>query len=263
VSTRDEPVPGWIDNVYGPTGVFVGAGVGFIKTLHCDASRIANIVPVDMAVNALIASAWEVGNKTRPENGDDIPIYNYVSSVQKPITWGEFMEKGSRHGIEVPTVRAGIRDWSGSARITHHSVLDLECGKSVHVNMPVQMENYGPFRIRVPGLVKIYKKINKFSDVISYFSTRDWKFTNDNVQLLWKKMDKGDRNLFDFNMDELDWEQYFHGYVRGVRIYLIKDELSTIPQAKIKYQRFVWIHQIMKYFLMFLIIRIVWSVGIT
>ena len=65
MASRDEPISGWIDNVYGPTGVFVGAGVGFIKTLHCDAERIANIIPVDMTVNALVASAWEVGTGPR------------------------------------------------------------------------------------------------------------------------------------------------------------------------------------------------------
>ena len=88
-------------------------------------------------------------------------------------------------------------------------------------------------------MVKIYKKINKFSDVISYFTTRDWKFTNDNVQSLWEKMEKGDKQLFDFNMDELNWEKFFYGYVRGVRTYLIKDDLSTVPQAKQKYKRYI------------------------
>ena len=65
VGTRSEPVSGWIDNLYGPTGVFVGAGTGFIKTIHVDGTKGANIVPVDMTVNALIVSAWEVANKPR------------------------------------------------------------------------------------------------------------------------------------------------------------------------------------------------------
>jgi hypothetical protein len=65
VATRHEPVCGWIDNIYGPTGVFVGAGTGFIKTLHGDGDKNANLVPVDMTVNALIVSAWEVANKPR------------------------------------------------------------------------------------------------------------------------------------------------------------------------------------------------------
>jgi fatty acyl-CoA reductase len=65
LSTRDEPISGWIDNVYGPTGVFVGAGTGFIETMHIDGETIANMVPVDMAVNALRVSAWEVASKPR------------------------------------------------------------------------------------------------------------------------------------------------------------------------------------------------------
>jgi fatty acyl-CoA reductase len=51
--------------MYGPTGVFVGAGTGFIKTIHVNGTKTANIVPVDMTVNALIVSAWEVANKPR------------------------------------------------------------------------------------------------------------------------------------------------------------------------------------------------------
>jgi fatty acyl-CoA reductase len=65
VATREEPVCGWIDNLYGPTGVFVGAGTGVIKTMHGDADKTTNMVPVDMAVNAVIVSAWEVANKPR------------------------------------------------------------------------------------------------------------------------------------------------------------------------------------------------------
>jgi fatty acyl-CoA reductase len=88
-------------------------------------------------------------------------------------------------------------------------------------------------------LLKIYKKINKFCDVISYFSTRDWKFTNKNVQELWQKLDEDDRKLFDFNLDELDWDKYFYTYVRGIRLYLLKDDVSTLPQAIARYKRYV------------------------
>lgn len=63
ISTYKEPLQGWIDNMYGPTGVAAGAGMGFLKSLHCDGSMKANIVPGDMTVNALIASAWDVADK--------------------------------------------------------------------------------------------------------------------------------------------------------------------------------------------------------
>lgn len=50
---------GWIDNVYGPTGVVVGAGLGVLRTLHADREMVADLVPVDLAVSALIATAYD------------------------------------------------------------------------------------------------------------------------------------------------------------------------------------------------------------
>lgn len=59
-SSVREPVVGYIDNLYGPTGVVAGAGTGVLRTMHCNRDITANIVPVDMTVNALIVSAWDV-----------------------------------------------------------------------------------------------------------------------------------------------------------------------------------------------------------
>lgn len=65
ISTYREPTRGWIDNLYGPTGVAAGAGTGLLRSIHCDGSVHANVVPADLAVNALIACAWDVANDQR------------------------------------------------------------------------------------------------------------------------------------------------------------------------------------------------------
>jgi fatty acyl-CoA reductase len=90
----------------------------------------------------------------------------------------------------------------------------------------------------ISRLLKIYKKINKFINVISYFGTREWKFTNKNVQGLWEKLDEEDKKLFDFDIGGLNWDKYFYNYVRGVRIYVLKDDLSTVPRAQAKLKRY-------------------------
>lgn len=73
---------------------------------HCDKNINANIVPVDMTVNALIISAYDVAaKKAQPAIGqqpNDIPIYNYVSSVQNPLTWGQFTDLNIEHGFKYP-----------------------------------------------------------------------------------------------------------------------------------------------------------------
>lgn len=58
ISTAKEPLRGWINNVYGPTGITAAAGIGLMRSLHADGNCNANIVPCDYVINALIASAW-------------------------------------------------------------------------------------------------------------------------------------------------------------------------------------------------------------
>ncbi|KDR07123.1 fatty acyl-CoA reductase wat-like [Zootermopsis nevadensis] len=236
VATRDEPVSGWIDNLYGPTGVVVGAATGLIKTLHGDAGVNADIVPVDMAVNAVIVSAWEVANKPRAHTADEIPLYNYVSSVQKPLTWGQFMDKVSRYGIHVPTVRTV---WCYSFTLNKHRSLHLMYVLFLHFLPAFIIDGVTMLFGNKPKLVKIYKKINKFCSVLSYFGNREWKFTNNNIQGLWEKLNENDKKLFDFDIDGLDWDNYFYKYVRGIRIYLMKDDLSTVPQGLARQKRYI------------------------
>lgn len=66
ISTADEPLPGWSNNLYGATGVVVGAAIGLLRTLNCDENDFAEIIPGDYVINTIIAAAWDVG-QTRCE----------------------------------------------------------------------------------------------------------------------------------------------------------------------------------------------------
>ncbi|XP_043495513.1 fatty acyl-CoA reductase 1-like [Polistes fuscatus] len=100
-STEKEPFAGWINNLYGLTGIAFGSAKGVLRTLNCNDRLICDIIPADYVVNNIIAAAWEVAQKRSilksisPSNGKnndlpadkEIPIYNVVSSVQRPINW--------------------------------------------------------------------------------------------------------------------------------------------------------------------------------
>lgn len=63
-----------------------------------------------MTVNALIVSAYDAATKkaqqktqqTITEKPFDIPVYNYVSSVQNPLTWGRFTDLNIEYGFDYP-----------------------------------------------------------------------------------------------------------------------------------------------------------------
>lgn len=86
-------------------------------------------------------------------------------------------------------------------------------------------------------LLKTYKKIHKFSNVISFFCTNEWIFTNDNVQTLWNNLNADDREIFFFDITPLNWTEYISYYMKGMRMYLFKDDLSNVEVARKKWRR--------------------------
>lgn len=59
-----EPIPGWVDNLNGPIGLMVGGAKGVIRSMLCNGAYRSEIIPVDIAINGLIAIAWEVATMT-------------------------------------------------------------------------------------------------------------------------------------------------------------------------------------------------------
>ena len=83
----------------------------------------------------------------------------------------------------------------------------------------------------------MYKKIHKFSQVLSFFSNNEWEFKNNNIQQLWKKLDESDKSIFHFNLAELEWVEYLTWYIKGMRVHLFKDGLETIEASRSKWTR--------------------------
>lgn len=59
-----EPMPGWVDSLNGPVGVMLGAGKGVIRSMLCDGTLTAQVIPVDTAINAIIAIGMFEGART-------------------------------------------------------------------------------------------------------------------------------------------------------------------------------------------------------
>lgn len=57
-----EPIPGWVDSLNGPIGIMVGGAKGVIRTMLCDGSHRSEVVPVDIAINGLVAIGYAVGS---------------------------------------------------------------------------------------------------------------------------------------------------------------------------------------------------------
>nr|CAH7761030.1 unnamed protein product [Callosobruchus chinensis] len=257
VSTYKEPVRAWINNMYGATGVFAGAAVGLLKVLYCDEDCVANLVPVDMVVNSIIATGWEIGTEFQKTKTNDIKIYNYESSNDNPITWKNYMAKSYQYGINTPSAKA---IWYYSFFLTKSRLRYLFTIFFLHTLPAFLIDGVLMCIGKSPKMVKAYSKIHKFGDVIAYFSIRNFPFKSENMRKLLTKMTPQDRSIFFCDLKELDWEEFFKFYARGVRVYLLQDPMDTVDEARKRWNRLYWAHQTVKAVLVYLLLRTLWSI---
>ncbi len=97
-ATWREPFPGWVENFNGPTALFPACGKGVLSAMLGNHEAIADIIPVDVSVNLMIAVAWFTARK----NNKKIMVFNNTSGQINKFTWGMFEKYGRDTFAEFP-----------------------------------------------------------------------------------------------------------------------------------------------------------------
>ncbi|XP_044764580.1 uncharacterized protein LOC123321141 [Coccinella septempunctata] len=254
-STYKEPLRSWIDNLYGPMGAIVGAGTGLLRTFHLDEEKVADLIPGDYVANGIIAAAY---NNQFNEKGV-VKIYNNISSAQNPITWGDFTELAVYYGLQNPTMKS---IWYYCNTLNKNRYIHFLFEFFLHLIPALLIDGYLTLIGKKRRMVNIYKKIHKFSLLLSYFSLREWKMHNKNLQDLWSGLSDKDKEIFEFSMapEDFNWNSYISILGGGVRLYLLKDKMETIPAAKRKYKRLYYLHNAFKAVTLLIALRIAVSI---
>ncbi|XP_070150454.1 fatty acyl-CoA reductase wat-like isoform X2 [Polyergus mexicanus] len=251
-----EPIVGWGENLYGAVGSILFTLLGFSRIQWCDPDSQANLVPVDFTVNALIVSAWDVSNQCR--KGKDILIYNYISAAKSP-TWREGINKLICINQKYP-----LKDsiWLPFIYLIRREIPYKICTWFCHLLPAFLIDGVRICTGRRPRMWKLYSKIHKATKSVAYFSTNTWYYTDDNVQTMWNRLNKEDQQLFQFNMNELDWTKYLTDFHKGMRLYLLNEDDSNLETNRINYKRLYWTHQIFKTVFIFVTLCIIWNIFI-
>lgn len=324
ISSAKEPIPGWINNLNGPTGIVLATAVGLLRSIQLDEKKITNIVPCDYVINCLLASACEVGrnwkkqrtnglvvaaaaagveeeeekvggnsitssssssslllngavhdadlcsehkkahpvvrqstnwnvveeeenelllDSAKPINGNEHfnRIYHFSSSALKnPMTWRRFIDINLMVEQDYP-FSAAFRPVSftlNKYRFMHHFYCVF-----FHLIPAFFIDAFNKIRGVDSKLLSQYSKVHKLVDMVSPFSTNNWIMHNTNVQHLWSKLSDRDKEIFEFNMDQLDWHEYLKNQLIGLRVFMMNDALDTVPKAKKNKVRLLWIYR--------------------
>uniref|UniRef100_A0A146LDG8 Fatty acyl-CoA reductase n=1 Tax=Lygus hesperus TaxID=30085 RepID=A0A146LDG8_LYGHE len=223
VSTLRDPIEGWIDNLYGPSGIIAGCGAGLIRVVRVDPNVRSELVPADLCVNGLMAAAYKT-SLLGPTN--DIPIFNFTPSKENPQTFAEFYQRTLKVGNVMPPTQA---IWYLTLTEIASPFWYIIFSFFIHTLPAFLIDAVLVILQKKPKALKIYRKIHKFLEVLAYFATQQWDFQSTNLQALLNGLNTTDRKLFDFDMKKLDWDEMAYANSRGIRKFIMKEDESNIP----------------------------------
>uniref|UniRef100_A0A1B6F9S7 Fatty acyl-CoA reductase n=1 Tax=Cuerna arida TaxID=1464854 RepID=A0A1B6F9S7_9HEMI len=223
-----EPLPGWVDSLNGPVGVVVGAGKGVIRSMLCGENNKAEVIPVDVAINAIIAIAHKRATQ-HMELEDPVPAYNISCGEVAPITWGEVLKRGKKFGYNYP-FESVLWYPNGTLRTNRfiHGlvVILLQVLPAYFIDFLMVLFRQKRFMVRVQ------KRISVGMEVLQYFTMRNWYFKSDRTRALTDGMSERDRQTFFLANVEYDVDEYLVNIVLGARQYCMKEPLSSLPTAR-------------------------------
>ncbi|XP_049677264.1 fatty acyl-CoA reductase 1 isoform X4 [Accipiter gentilis] len=220
-----EPFPGWIDNFNGPSGVFIAAGKGILRTMRASNDAVADLVPVDVVINMALAAAWYSG-VNRPRN---VMVYNCTTGGTNPFHWGEVGHHIKLH-FKKNVFKGAVRHPNLSFQ---SNPLLYQCWIAVSHRVPAFLYDLLLRLIgRKPWMMKTITRLHKALMLIEYFTSNSWIWNTENMTMLMNQLSPEDKKTFNFDVRQLHWAEYMENYCMGTKKYVLNEEMSGLPAAR-------------------------------
>jgi len=226
-ATWREPFPGWVENFNGPTALFPATGTGVLRSMLGNHNAIADLIPVDICVNLMIAVAWFTAKK----KSQKIVVFNNTSGQINKFTWGMF-EMYARAAFDANPFENPLfipNPKFTSNRLVYYGRVLFE-----QLIPAYTLDFFLKIFQKKTLFVKIQKKVKKAVKILEFFTNRQWEFTNDNISMLLNELSETDNKLFNFDITELNWKSYIEQYCIGTKIHLMKEDITRVAACRYK-----------------------------
>ncbi|CAG9858436.1 unnamed protein product [Phyllotreta striolata] len=221
-----DPIPGWTNNIQGPSGLFVGAGKGVIRSLYMDSKTYANFGPADCTVSAIIMFAWHhLSSKSS----------SYIFNICMPqsdiqITWEEIF-KTAREVVETKVPFNRIL-WYPGGQPTKSRFYN-RVRQTLFQIIPALLIDFMLIIVgQKPILFSIQMRILKGLEVYEYYLTRPWNFDTTSIETVRKKLNSRELDNYQLDSDVKDVKQYLVDCTFYCRRQFLKETDDMLPAAR-------------------------------
>nr|QLI62000.1 fatty acyl-CoA reductase 10 [Streltzoviella insularis] len=221
-----EPLPGWTDNINGPTGLLIGAGKGVLRTMYCRSDSYADYLPVDVFINGIMVVVWNYlsyGDKKST-------IFNFTSSAEVKVTWSELIDTGREIILNRVPLNGVV--WYPGGSMKHSRLAHNICAVLFHWIPAILIDTLLIILRYEPVLLRVHRRISKGFDVFEYYTNNQWDFKSEIGQMVRTRLNTREKEDYKVDADGVNISDYFEDCVRAARVYILKEPDDTIPAAK-------------------------------
>ncbi|POM78346.1 Fatty acyl-CoA reductase [Phytophthora palmivora] len=239
-----EPMPGWTDQIAAAGAIFLAAGMGVLTMLPGDPRNVADIVPVDLAVNSILLSICAKIHEHGASPVFQEPSFPLVKGVavnkpmvvhcgtsdprQNPLRWRvpcvlvpEYFRKNPpARGLfpakfsMIPTHQSFQIQWFLKYALPS-SVYSTVANKSGHPGHIKNAAQLWQLTWRARNLVELFKP----------FTENQWIFVADAAEKTLRPWATKD---FWIDSHEIAWERYVVNYCVGLKKYTLHEDVIDV-----------------------------------
>uniref|UniRef100_A0A182QCZ4 Fatty acyl-CoA reductase n=1 Tax=Anopheles farauti TaxID=69004 RepID=A0A182QCZ4_9DIPT len=221
-TTRDDPIPGWTDNLYGFNGVVCGAASGVLRIFHIHMDYKASIVPADTVINSTLAVSWYSAGHRDEDN-----VYNCTTD-DNPVSWQETQNRLEKWKDRIPFEKSL---WITTYNTTHYKLVADVLSIIYHVLPALLFDSILVVRRKKPQVLKLYRKVHRFSAVLRFFTNNEWCFRTGRMRRVLDAMSAKDQQFFPCDAKAIQWDDFLDHQIQGLRQYLMGDSWSTLEKS--------------------------------
>lgn len=147
-----------------------------------------------------------------PLHSEQISIFNCVSGTLNPIAWRDFAKYIKQIGLVYPCNNLMRRP--GTLLVSNENLFKL-----FYFINHTMVAYAGDSLLKLAGkkakLVIIHDRMTKMINTLKPFTTSQWLFRCSNVTCLYEKLSPIDKEIFNFDIRQVRWDDYLRRYYVG------------------------------------------------
>lgn len=219
-------------------------GRGTISSIMGQKDFIVDLIPVDVVCNTIITAGWS-NSFTR---SNITPVYHCTSGQVNPITWQNYGKITLKHAREYPTKYTMLYpNFSYRTNRFAHWIIEI----FLHFLPAIFFDIFLMIQRRKPMMLKIAKRFKLAADTGEFFAMHQWNFDIKNLKRIISAAQQTQHDSQEFNCDmsNMDWDDYVKNHMLGIRKYVLKDDLSSLTNARRKLRNILWVKRGLQLFL--------------